>query len=245
VIYQASALSRFFRCGHFYKLVTVENVPSYPTTRQLLGRIVRDGVQRDLSVRRERGELLPTDEARTALHADAQRHFGQVIAWTDAQVKQGQRTAFEATFAAALRLYMPWRAIIARDIEPTGVAQEFTLAVGDDSVVGSVEIVERNAVRGTRVRSRAPEAHEPGRDFGMLIEAVALEKSVIHLDYLIDSKPIVVLKQACEVTPEMQAATIERLRAAIHAVRAGQFLPAELSVWHCQSCQLRPACAYV
>lgn len=237
MIVSASELYRFYRCGHLYQLIDIDGVPNPPTTRQLISRIVRDGVKADLTAWQE------ASAAARSLKNDTERHFAQTVAYTRAEAAQGRVRTMEANYTIALRMYMMWRSTVYQKIASISLQREYSMEIDGDVVTGFIEIEEAGSVRSTRVTTRTPE--DGIADLRMLIPAVALGKEAAIVDCLIDQQRMAYMRQVHEITPEVIEATRERVKAALQAIERGQLVPADSSAWWCRSCQQRPVCRYV
>ena len=241
----AQSLAQYFRCGHFFKLTQIEQVPNPPPTWQLVSRIVRDAIQADLAEKLASGALLATTDARQGLEAIARRHFQGDIAWTESEASQGQRRTFEAVMLAAPRMYLMWRAVVAPKIDVTGLGIPFELSVGPHVITGIIEIQEPSGLRMTKVRRRSPAAGEASTDLTIAIQALATGADHATVDHLVNTDKMVYVRQEVEIDGALISATEERIKSTLAALEEGVYLPADSGAWWCRACPLRPVCRYV
>jgi len=233
----SAAFGRFTTCPYLYKLHDVEGIPITPTTKQLVGRIVRNIISVALT-----DGVKPKDLPKlTAKEAGVQ--FAQDIAYTDEEVKKGQRNAQEKTAATAGKLLQVWSSAVAPRIAPeVKVNVPFSTEVGPHTLTGVIEIMEEG-IRATRVRSRRPADGEAADDLGLILQAWV--SPAVTVDYLINSDPLGVARQTVEVGTNLRYMVKERVNAMAEAVDAGVFTPTDPGGWKCKNCPLRKVCLYV
>jgi CRISPR/Cas system-associated exonuclease Cas4 (RecB family) len=79
----------------------------------------------------------------------------------------------------------------------------------------------------------------------LILQAIAAGAERVTTDYLIESDLLAVDRQEWSLSDAQVEMARERVKAAVKAIEAGVFLPADASDWRCVSCPLRPCCRYV
>ena len=244
MIFPAPAFARFVRCPVIYDLHDLQGVPMPPTTRQVLSRIVRGEVKRELQSKLATQAIPDSRGARLSVEQLSQEQFAQDIAYTPDEAARGQRTAFERTLTRAWALVGLWRAAVAPRIEPIATDAAYEFKAGEHSITGYVECVtqdgNRLTARSTRVRSRRPAKDETAQN-----QVLFLPGWDVTVDYLIDSDPLSVETQTVERSESIRVALQERVLNAARAVEAGVFTPTDPQNWKCLSCSLRECCRFV
>lgn len=245
MILTAGQLARFYRCGELYRMADVDRIPYPPGTSQIVSRVVRQAIQDDMRTKQVTGAIMATPEARANLEGITRTHLTGETFLTEQQASTGNRRIYETVLLSAQRCYLMWRAVVSNRLTPVSLNREFSLSVGAHEITGIVEMEDPNGIRATKVRTRRPEEGEASRDLSLAIQAMALSASHVIVDYLIEAKELLYVRQEFEVTPEASQAALDRVRAALEAIDLGCFVPAPAEAWWCRSCQLRPCCRYV
>ena len=251
--FTAAQLRTFSVCGERYRLENIEGLPVYPTTRQIVSRIVRAGIQADLAAKLATGTLLSSQDAYGAIQAAARAHISSEVALTPAQVSSGNSRVFQQVAYQATRLGMMHHSVVAPRIEPTHLSRVVSCELGGHTLTAVVEIQEGSrTIRATKVRSRKPEDGESEGDIGLLIQALGLDRETGHMPdsaivtYLVDGgKEVGILKQEVEIDPNRVAALEHRVRQASAASESRVYSPADPQSWQCRSCAHRMYCLYV
>ena len=256
MIFPAPAFARFVRCPVIYDLHDLQGVPMPPTTRQVLSRIVRGEVKRELQSKLATQAIPDARGARLSVEQLSQEQFAQDIAYTPDEAARGQRTAFERTLTRAWALVGLWRAAVAPRIEPIATDAAYEFKAREHSITGYFECVtqdgNRLTARSTRVRSRRPAKDETAQNQVLFLPGKASPDARgaclswdVTVDYLIDSDPLSVETQSVERSESIRVALQERVLNAARAVEAGVFTPTDPQNWKCLSCSLRECCRFV
>ena len=227
-------LARFSQCGHKYLLAS-QGVPLPPSTRQAVSRAVRCLIQDALS---------RPSEAPQSISGVVAGEMA-TVALTDAESARGWKTTSDRVEYLVTRLFHLWNSVVKPRIKPTHLGRKFELGIGFATITGTIEIQEAKDVRATKVRTRRPEAGEAERDLGLIFQAIAAGAETVTVDYLVEAAALAVDRQSFTLSAGQVEMARERVKAAVQAVEAQVFLPADLSDWRCQSCALRPVCRYV
>lgn len=229
----------FSQCGHRYKLTSIESVPHYPATRQLVSRIVRDAIQAELRAHHE------PQQTRQLLERLTTTHLGSDVSLTELEASHGNRWVFEQTLKSATRLFGLWRAVVLPKVAHTHLNRPYELSIGGATITGRIEIQEATQIRATRVRSKRPAAGEAALDYRLIFAAIAAGVEGVEVNFLIDTEKLAVDRQEfCLTEAQVESARL-RVDAMRQSIESGCFLPSDSSSWKCLACQLRPVCKYV
>jgi hypothetical protein len=167
------------------------------------------------------------------------------VALTEAESARGWKTTSDRVEYSVTRLFHLWNSVVKPRIKPTHLGRKFELGIAGATITGTIEIQEAGGIRATKIRTKRPTENEAERDTGLILQCIAAQAETVTVDYLIESEKLAVDRQTFSLADHHVESTRERVKAAVGAIEAGVFLPAEADSWKCLSCPLRMVCRFV
>jgi len=250
-----SQIKMLQRCGKQYEFRYIEGKKIPPGVAAHIGSSTHQSIEKNLKYKIEQGELLPLDVvqdiARDALLTNWEMRGVLLLPEEKSKgIKQVKGEAIDQAVALS-RLH---RVKAAPKIKPVSVEREWELDIKDAgwSIKGRIDIETPRGIRDTKTAGRSPVKDAAEKDSQLTMYALAyyvLNRKMpayVALDYLVKTKEPKFVSQRSERRKEDFQALLNRITAAIKAIEAGIFIPANEDNWMCSPrwCGYYSICPY-
>lgn len=254
-----SAIRMLQDCGEQYRRRYVKGEKIPPGIAILIGIGTHAAIATDLNRKIDTGELAPQDEIKTVARDVIAEYFadGNFSLSRDERALKAKRAWRDETIDMAVVLSALHHQRLAPNIRPikNGIERSWLVDVPAEGfkLGGTLDIQERSCVRDTKTAGQTPPRDAADRSDQLTMYALAVKvldgkapKSV-RLDALVKLKTPKVVSLESERTDEDFRVLLARVTAAITAIRAGIFVPANRDYWKCapKFCGFYETCPFV
>lgn len=238
----ASQLLMLSRCACQYEFRYVQGIIIPPAAAMLVGTATHKGVEANLQSKIDSGKLLSREAVVETAIANLRGEWSKGVGLSDDEKALGEKRVQAEAIDDVARLSDLHARELAPVLKPTHVERTFRVELKGYPVdlVGTIDILEADAIRDTKTSKRSPNGDAAERSEQLSVYALATralegEKAPtqVALDYLVKTKePKVVTLKSERNTDDMRA-TLTRVEIATEMIEAGIFYPTNPENWWC------------